>query len=217
MLLTDDTLRYLDHYIWIHNNPRTNISYRIFGDPWSWNKIFSLYGNPDCEIMQLPSELRWLLGKFIKLQPKNVLEIGNAQGGTLYYWLKHSLPNSKVVGVDINHGQIASMEVLTDTKLTLVTGNSTSIEIVNQVKNIFNNAPVDFLFIDGNHNLAQADFDIYSTLVKKGIIAFHDINPNRIAPATNVCWENVKQNNNWEEYCEHCPDDNGLGIGIINI
>ena len=59
-----------------------------------------------------------------------------------------------------------------------VTGSSHDSTTLDLVKTIFAGAPIDVLFIDGDHSYegVKQDYEMYRSLVRPGgIIAFHDI------------------------------------------
>ena len=123
--------------------------------------------------------------------PKTVLEIGTAGGGTLFGWAQVAHPDAHLISVDLPggvggggyyehhvphfrnfcaHGQ----------RLDCILGDSTSPETIGRVRSALDGAPVDFLFIDGDHSYegASADFANYADLVPEGgIIFFHDLQP----------------------------------------
>jgi predicted O-methyltransferase YrrM len=59
-----------------------------------------------------------------------------------------------------------------------IRANSHELNTFRKVKALLGTRMIDFLFLDGDHtyNGVKSDFEMYSSLVKKGgIIAFHDI------------------------------------------
>jgi predicted O-methyltransferase YrrM len=88
---------------------------------------------------------------------------------------------------------------------------------------------LDFLFIDGDHSYegVKKDFEIYSSLVRKGgIIAFHDIVPDyytrygiRTPSYTGGVpkfWNEIKYNYRYIEIIED-PNQDGYGIGVLYL
>jgi predicted O-methyltransferase YrrM len=62
-----------------------------------------------------------------------------------------------------------------------VRADSHQMDTLEQVKQLFGGSEIDFLFIDGDHSYegVKRDWEMYSTLVRKGgIIAFHDVASN---------------------------------------
>jgi predicted O-methyltransferase YrrM len=104
--------------------------------------------------------------------------------------------------------------------IRLMRADSHSPETLNEVRKVLGGRPVDFLFIDGDHTYegVRKDFEMYSSLVRKGgIIAFHDICP---GPAANVggvpgFWEEISA----KQACRSIVKDHnqgGSGIGVLN-
>jgi len=143
---------------------------------------------------QNPDEMYWLTQYLEELRNPVVLEIGVQQGGSLTFWWLLLNP-SLLIGVDVDpqvpeltktrqwswdfEGELRSR----DRNVTLIIGDSTDPKTVERVKarlgkRVWELAGVDFLFLDGDHDYAyvKADFDNYSTLVRKGgVVVFHDI------------------------------------------
>ena len=103
-------------------------------------------------------------------QPKRILEIGNLWGGGLASY--STLPSVElIVGVDADHTQLK----VQDERWHLVSGDSRSEETLQQVKNI--SPEFDMVFIDGDHRheTVSSDAQKYGSLVRKGIVVFHDV------------------------------------------
>jgi len=221
MIFNDANIKHIKSYFYNYTDgPIINdCPYDVYGDPWCWNKVFDLYGFPNCPIGQLPNEFKILMEHFIKLQPKNILEIGILFGGSLYYWLKHSPDDAKVLGINLNKHHFADMgawDVNID-KFHFYQGNSTAAGTIDHVKHEM--PEINFLFIDGDHNSAETDFTNYAPLVKNGLIVLHDINYTKIAPKSSEFWAKLKTQEGiiYREYCDHLPDDAAFGLGIIYV
>ncbi len=123
--------------------------------------------------------------------PKTVVEIGTAGGGTLFGWAQVAQPDARLVSVDLpggvggggympHHEPLFRSFCAPDQQLHCVLGDSTSPGVIQRVHSAHHGAPVDLLFIDGDHSYegARDDFANYSGLVPKGgMILFHDIQP----------------------------------------
>jgi predicted O-methyltransferase YrrM len=90
------------------------------------------------------------------------------------------------------------------------------------VCNLFDNDPIDFLFIDGDHTYegVKADFRDYASLVRPGgVIAFHDILPRPDLPniQVNRFWSEVREKYDTRELIG--PEGSGrkIGIGLIRM
>lgn len=140
--------------------------------------------------LQLRDELKELAHLVAAQSPNVVMEIGTAQGGTLYTWSKFLETPSKYISLDIPGRSFSGKfnkrrqdyfdrfdsQVETD----FVWQNSHLDDTFQTVRDGVLNAEeeVDFLFIDGDHTYegVKQDFEMYKKLVSDdGIIAFHDI------------------------------------------
>jgi predicted O-methyltransferase YrrM len=105
--------------------------------------------------------------------PRVVVEIGSAQGGTLMAW--RSLPSQPLVyAVTLAHpwGEAVSYGA------TVLDGDSHDRATLQRLRDQIGGRPVDVLFLDGDHSTAgaQADWDMYSPLVRPGgLVLIHDI------------------------------------------
>ena len=80
--------------------------------------------------------------------------------------------------------------------------------------------PVDFLFIDGDHRYpgVSRDYALYAPLVRPGgLIAFHDIRPNRFDPSIEVwrLWDEIKASGAPAREFIHEPYGGRYGIGVV--
>lgn len=180
---------------------------------------------------QVRSEITSLANLVKELKPKTVLEIGTAEGGTLFLFSRLAIPDAKIISIDLPGGEFGGgypewkinlykSFSLPQQRLYLLRENSHSISTCEHVKEIIEATPIDFLFIDGDHSYegVKKDFEMYSPLVKDGgIIAFHDI---AIHPPEKNCnvhkfWEEIKREDS-EEFIEN-PNQKWAGIGIYRV
>jgi len=99
--------------------------------------------------------------------------------------------------------------------------NSHSRQTLERVKKILGKEKLDFLFIDGDHSYegVKKDFEMYSSLVRKGgIIVFHDIvpGPPEYAGFVSKFWREIKIKHRYMEIVESWSQ-NGYGIGILYV
>ena len=87
---------------------------------------------------------------------------------------------------------------------------------------LFDNQPVDFAFIDGDHTYdgVKADFLYYAPLVRSGgLIAFHDILPRTDVPEIQVdrFWGELRDSYETSEIIG--PEGSGrrIGIGLLRV
>ena len=181
--------------------------------------------------MQLKEEFAELLKIYVEKQPKIILEIGTARGGTLFSFCKLAPDDAILISVDLPNGKFGGgypdwkiplyqAFKKENQQLYLLRGDSHNIEILNKVKDILNGRNIDFLFIDADHTYegVKKDFEMYSPLVKEGgIIAFHDIAPNGLEDFTGgvpIFWKELKNDNfNYREFISDI-NQSGYGIGI---
>ncbi|MEO7557778.1 MAG: class I SAM-dependent methyltransferase [Gammaproteobacteria bacterium] len=190
-----------------------------------WAMRFGRYGYFTIHTLQKRSEIIALAKVVAVLQPKIILEIGTARGGTLLVW--SSIASDKVITCDLVHrdAQRPLLEALpppaSKCRVKLLTGNSHEAAFKQRIAQELNGRKADFLFIDGDHTesgVAQ-DYNDYKEFVRPGgIIAFHDIVENQPLPTNQVyhLWKKVKPQAITEEFVND-PKQCGFGIGIIRM
>lgn len=181
-----------------------------------------------------PSQVRDEILESLKIldnvKPKIMLEIGTANGGTLFLFSHIASRDATILSVDLPAGMFGGgypiwkiplykSFALSDQKIQLIRADSHRHSTLERIKSILNEKEIDFLFIDGDHTYegVKKDFEMYSSLVKNaGVIAFHDIVP---GPTENVggvpeFWQEIKSE---YKYLEIVKDWNqgGYGIGLI--
>jgi predicted O-methyltransferase YrrM len=182
-----------------------------------------------CETAVLQNEIE--VARFTEiLKSENVhsyLEIGGKHGGSLWRAARALPKGSRVVSVDLPHGDtsfkesephlVACVEELRkmgyDAHLFL--GDSTSPEIVEKVRLL---GPYDACFIDANHTepYVRKDWANYGPMAR--IVAFHDIGwlprpaPSKKMPIeSSKVWNELKTQFRHEEIKLE-PRDNGIGV-----
>ncbi|KUK16874.1 class I SAM-dependent methyltransferase [Thermococcus sibiricus] len=182
--------------------------------------------------MQIREEIIELLKILSKRKPKVVLEIGTANGGTLFLFTRVASKDATLISVDLPGGRFGGgypdwkvplykAFALPTQEFHLIRADSHNPETLEAIKEILNGMKVDFLFIDGDHTYegVKADFEMYSPLVRKGgIIAFHDIVP---GPEENVggvprFWEEIRKKYKYREIVKSW-NQGGYGIGILEV
>ena len=188
---------------------------------FSWRFLKLLAIKPS----QIREEIIQLMALVAELRPRVVLEIGTAMGGTLYLFSKVATPNATIISVDLPTGypewKIPLYKAFTsgNQKIHLIRGNSHDQTTLSKVKEVLDGHLVDFLFIDGDHSCKgiKKDFEMYAPLVRRGIMAYHDIvlGPPESVGGVPKFWNEIKRNcvsymeivKSWEQ--------GGLGIGVI--
>ena len=185
------------------------------------------------EPRQNPIEIEELYKTVIELSPTRVLEIGTARGGSLYLWTQAATEDATIVSIDLPEGEFGGAYPICripfyktfsqpGQTLHLIRGNSHEAQTIEKVGILFDNHPIDFAFIDGDHTYegVKADFLNYGPLIREGgIIGFHDILPRPDLPEIQVdrFWKEVKNKYNTKEIIS--PDKSGrkIGIGLIFV
>jgi cephalosporin hydroxylase len=174
---------------------------------------------------QIRSEILRLAEVVRALEPRVVLEIGTAKGGTLLLWTQ--LASAHVISCDLRVPgyRRALYERFpppgSRCRVTLLEGNSHEPEFRARVEQALGGDPVDFLFIDGDHTEAgvSADYRDYRGLVRPGgLLAFHDIVEKQPFPDNQVqhLWKRLRSEPGSEEIVED-PEQCGFGIGLLRV
>jgi predicted O-methyltransferase YrrM len=177
-------------------------------------------------------EILGLAHRVQHLQPRSVVEIGTATGGTLFIWCALARPDATIVSIDLPggiHGGgypywktfLYRKFATANQNLHLLRGNSHDAAMLDRLKARLRGQPVDFLFIDGDHTYAgvKQDFEMYSPLVRKGgLIAFHDIcaHPPELDCHVDEFWSEMKKTRPSQEFIEN-PKQGWGGIGLLEV
>jgi predicted O-methyltransferase YrrM len=183
--------------------------------------------------MQIKEEFIELLKIFQELNPKYILEIGTANGGTLFCYSKLADPDATIISIDLPEGPfgggypewkipVYQAFAKENQKLYLLRKDSHKQETLEEVKKILNGNQLDFLFIDGDHSYegVKKDFEMYSPLVRKGgIIAFHDCllnNDDFASGGVKRFWDNIKREYRFKEIIQE-KENKEFGISVILV
>lgn len=129
---------------------------------------------------QHSEELEELIRVLRARSPRTIVEIGTAEGGTLYT-LARALPAAeRVISVDRNNDNRARfLKAFAPNCIAIVTGDSHDPSTRESVRrSLGEESAIDFLFIDGDHSYegVSRDFETYRGLMADdGVIGFHDI------------------------------------------
>lgn len=190
-----------------------------------WAMDFGGHGFFKVQTLQVPAEITGLAKAVAALQPRVILEIGTARGGTLLLWA--NIASEHVISCDLQDMSIqrplyeAFPGPGSACRVTLLSGDSHSGDFRHRVIQALGGAPVDFLFIDGDHREAgvTADYQDYRGLVRPGgLIAFHDIVERQREPGNEVyqLWRRLKTEAVTEELIAD-PAQIGYGIGLVRV
>lgn len=180
------------------------------------------------------TEFASLLRLLKRRKLKSIVEIGTAQGGTLYTWCKIANSDALIISIDLPGGPFGGGYTLNDIKkfrkykkknqkIYFLRKDSHKQETKNKLIEILDGRKIDFLFIDGDHSYrgVKKDFQLYSSLVKQnGLIVFHDILRHPKVPECKVdkFWNEIKRKYKNMEFIDR-ENDRGWGqwggIGII--
>jgi len=164
--------------------------------------------------MQIPLEIENLQLTVANHQPKIIVEIGTANGGTLARWFE--IPSAEIVmsidyPIGIHGGQgfeertyvisdALEQSNLTNKQFFAINGDSKHPYLVDRVREILDGRKIDFLFIDGDHTYegVKGDFDIYEQFLNENsIVGFHDIIDSQFHAENNcfvsTLWSELKQ------------------------
>ena len=189
-------------------------------------EVFAYDDEPkEVRSMQVKEELNELLN-YVKGK-ELILEIGTAQGGTLFQMMKVASDNAEFVSIDLPNGKFGGEFGQPDMKemqswlkekqnLHIIRADSKSFLTVKKVNEILNGRKFDFIFIDGDHTYeaVKEDYEIYKEFAGN-IIAFHDIvEHNQPEVGVKRLWEEIKG-----DKIEIIKDKNQgwAGIGILKI
>jgi predicted O-methyltransferase YrrM len=180
--------------------------------------------------VQVREELLSLLDRVRQLRPARLCEIGAAGGGTLYMFTRVAPPGALIISMDIEipaHTARARARMGRDgQQLANVEADSHADATLDRLRDWLAGEPLDFLVIDGDHSYegVRRDFELYAPLVREGgLIALHDINPDRrgegstagaIAGEVPRFWQELRETHRTEELIAD-PSREGYGIGLV--
>jgi predicted O-methyltransferase YrrM len=179
---------------------------------------------------QVKEEIAELVRILARRQPRIILEVGTARGGTLFLFAKISSPDAVIIGIDLPGGRFGGgypewrvslyeSFAMQNQKISLIREDSHDLCTLKMVEKILGNRKLDFLFIDGDHTYdgVKSDFQMYGSLVDEGgVIAFHDIVPGSCDVVGGVprFWNEIKHRFEFIELVRNWKQG-GFGIGVI--
>src|SRR3954452_13725154 len=114
-------------------------------------------------MVQKEGEVSQLVNRVAEQKPVTVVEIGTHNGGTLYCWCKAADPTALVVSIDLPGGRYGGgydaqraeymRKAFPQEGQTLHTirADSHAPSTREQLEQLLDGRPIDFLFIDGDH------------------------------------------------------------------
>jgi len=181
------------------------------------------------EFPQRDREFRPLMGCVAAMQPRNLVEVGTREGGSLFM-LSRVLPlGATIISVDLpgqawgrgdsgtKKRQVADRLRRDGFVVHLVERDSAQPETAAEVKRLLGGDPIEALFLDGNHSFSGvlADFQNYRPLMKPDApLIFHDIVHSRNTPHVEVhyLWRVIKTLAPHIEFIENAKADSGIGL-----
>ena len=180
---------------------------------------------------QIDSEITALLDRVRDLCPRVILEIGTANGGTLFMFTRVAATNAMLISIDLPGGDFGGgyptwraplyrRFALPEQDIRLMRGDSHNSTIIENLHHILNGQPVDFLFLDGDHTYSgvKQDHESFAPLVRVGgLVAFHDIQPIDDG-RTEVprYWREIRDSVRGSEWIGSA-NQKGYGIGIYKV
>jgi predicted O-methyltransferase YrrM len=146
-----------------------------------------------------------------------VLEIGTWKGFSTELWWNELQPHL-LITLEKDNENPDGIRIISNNIHYLFNSDSHDINVIQTVKRILDNQPVNFLFIDGDHsyNGVKQDFEMYLPLVKSpGIIAFHDaLYHADKTEEVDMFWQEIKKE---YPFVEIKVSKESTGIGVIFV
>jgi len=158
--------------------------------------------------LQNPWEIGELMKRVRAKQPRVIVEIGTAKGGTLFLFCQHAADDATIISLDLPFGRngggypkwkekLYAKFAKPGQTLHLMRANSHLDETRTRIEALLKGRKIDVLMIDADHSYegVKRDYDLYSPLLADdGFIAMHDVILNRFDPEIEVhrFWDELK-------------------------
>ncbi|RJR41452.1 MAG: class I SAM-dependent methyltransferase [Desulfobacteraceae bacterium] len=180
---------------------------------------------------QVRSEFTSLFNEVWVRQPRIVMEIGTARGGSLLAWCR--LAETLAISIDLpggihGGGYAAPRAKLYEefahgrkgVKVALLREDSHQEKTKTLVSSLLQGRRIDFLFIDGDHTYTgvKRDFELWKPLVaNQGMVAFHDIVDHPQQPSIDIrrFWKELRASFITREFVQDYAS--GFGIGVVYL
>lgn len=175
----DKVIVYEDNVVKIEHDIGSREAFSILSKLWlrsGWDTkyvySFTWLGRP---IIQLPEDMLRIQEVIYRVKPDVIIETGVAHGGSLVFYasLCKAMNQGRVIGTDIeirphNRKAIEAHELFQ--YITLVEGDSTDEQTVNNIKAMVEPGERGFVILDSNHSKQHVltELEIYSNLVAIG-------------------------------------------------
>jgi predicted O-methyltransferase YrrM len=179
---------------------------------------------------QRRGEIAALMAIVERERPSTVLEIGTANGGTLFLLARCASADATLISVDLEGGpygggyppwRVRLYEAFADAgqRVVLLRGDSHLPGTRDGVRALLAGRALDLLFIDGDHSYegVSRDLGLYGPLVREGgLVALHDIvpGPEDLVGGVPRLWAELKGRHDHEELIVD-REQGGFGIGVI--
>jgi len=213
------------------------IERRMVGHHHDWEgyynvlKEFKPHGLPKIYVNQIWTEWKEFLEFMAReRKPKRILEIGTGRGGSTYFLSKLGGEGSLLITIDVDptsREYVALFRRYRPQQISCVVADSGDPTTVQAVAAILDGAPLDLLYIDGDHSYegVKRDFELYRTFcTEKSLICLHDINPDygvskgvqtdAYSGEVYRFWGEIKAKYEHTEFIDSTEQD-GFGIGLI--
>ena len=190
--------------------------------------LYSKEGELICP-WQFKEELLQLATEIHEHKPKVVVEIGTANGGTLFMSSRVAQSDALIVSIDLPGGDfgggypnwkvdIYKSFARPDQLIHLIRNDSHAQETFDKLKSILGDRKIDYLFIDGDHTYegVKVDFEKYRQLLApNSLVGFHDIVIHK-GSRCNVYkfWNEIKNDFEMKEFVNDW-EQNKFGVGVI--
>ena len=127
--------------------------------------------------MQRKAEIAAFLRRAAALQPRAVVRLGTASGGTLFLLTRVAAPEALLISLDLPGGRFGGgyqawrkplyrSFATAGQRIVLLRGNSHDPALAARLRRVLAGRPIDLLFIDGDHSYegVKTDFDDYAPL-----------------------------------------------------
>ncbi len=171
---------------------------------------------------QTPQEFKWLLEKFVDINPQRILEIGSKFGGVSKFFFDFMGNKSRLYTIDIQERQWTWKKEYKPGKILVkIHGDSTRISTIQKLSTMLDGDKLDFIFINGSnkYSIAKSDFYEYLNLTNNGsIIALSNLYKYAKDPDGSVTrlWYELKSEFRTDEYW-YRSNLKATGIGIVYV
>jgi cephalosporin hydroxylase len=156
--------------------------------------------------MQVPAEITAFLEVLAARPPRTILEIGTADGGTLFLFTRVAARDALLLSLDLPKGpdgygyppwkwRLYRSFARSGQRIELIRADSHDPATRARIAARLGGREIDLLFIDGDHSYAgvRSDYELYAPLVgPSGIVAFHDIVPGPETGGVPRFWQELR-------------------------